>query len=467
MDSCVMRCVLAAALVLTAVACGESAEPFIDEGKADSGASIDPATGGTRRPGEVIGVDPGTGGRAGADGGAAPLLDASGGPGGAGGTMAQGGRGGAAGASTGGSGGMPAGGSGGMGGMVAGGAGGVPPLAGPPVWQGGADPMLVVVGNGGRRMWSKSIDGNDASIDATSWKIGFNDTTDESSNDPSRATTLRGLAYGSKTVVAVGGSPMPVPGGASRVMTFDGREWRDIKAPDGSGALYGVAHGIGTFVAVGDAGPVIRSTDAGRTWEVTGYRRPARLRAIAFGRVGGVDMFVAGGDGYSVATSEDGKTWQTVVEPLVGATDGFRSIAIGGDCAVLVGGPANMGRRSRFDGKMVIVGDPNGGPDVTAVTYAAGQFIAYASSNAMFTSTDGLHWTRGTSVNAGSSSVAYGNVAVKWTNKPPSSALLYFTRVSTAIRVSMDGISWSAGYITPTASNDPAFNALMIVPGGQ
>jgi hypothetical protein len=89
----------------------------------------------------------------------------------------------------------------------------------------------------------------------------------------------------------------------------------------GNHAVRGIAHNGGSpgiFMAVGQSGRIVRSTDGGETWQNITWETGATLSddylTIAFGGTGANARFVAAGDGGEVRASTDntGATWTTI-----------------------------------------------------------------------------------------------------------------------------------------------------------
>ncbi len=286
------------------------------------------------------------------------------------------------------------------------------------VWYGSV--VVVGVGNDGRRL---------VSADGNSWT----DIRDATGNRDG-PKVLRAAAYANDVLVAVGGACAPVC--TSRIMTFDGRSWTEINVPPGQGRLNGVAYGNGIWVAVGLSGPVLRSVDNGQTWTPTAFAgKPNGLRAVAFGAVGGKDMFVAVGEGYTRVRSLDGLNWSDVQAPV--GTDGFNALAIAGNVAVAVGGGASGGRRMRSLNGTTWVDDQPGGPALISLVHD-GKFMAYPGSadTVVFSSTDGRTWTMQNTTGAGSS-VAVGTLGINNTK-------VFISRLAPGtVEVSSDGVAWT------------------------
>ena len=177
-------------------------------------------------------------------------------------------------------------------------------------------------------------------------------------------------------------------------------EWEN-PTPTGS-VLNDVAYGNGRYVAVGQAGGTVVSTD-GINW--TGYSSgfAATLKAIGFGD----GQFVAVGeralDGIGVVlTSPDGINWSQqllpTTRPLYGLTyGGGRFLAVGGTGTILVSTDGRTWTQERSGVTYELVD----------VAYGNGHYMV-AGSLGVLSSTDVVTWTRSAGTNGGSS-IAFGN----------------------------------------------------------
>jgi hypothetical protein len=290
--------------------------------------------------------------------------------------------------------------------------------------------LVVAVGYDGQRMVSQN---------GKVWMRAQRDGT----GNKEGPKVLRAVGYANRQVVAVGGGCAPTCTG--RIMTFDGQDWHDVGAGAARGALTGVAHGNGVWVAVGTAPPILRSTDDGRTWTAANPALvPAGLRAVAFGTVGSQPMFVAVGDGYARVTSADGSTW-TNLQPGDGSTEAYRAVAIGNGVVVAAGGSPDggkteNGRRIRSIDGISWTDEVVDGPELPNLVFADGSFMAFSGSgdDALYISPDGQRWSAQNSIGAGSN-VATGKLL---------SQRLFISRIAPAtIKISVDGFVWG-----PTAA---------------
>lgn len=147
--------------------------------------------------------------------------------------------------------------------------------------------------------------------------------------------------------------------------------------------LTSVAHGNGTFVAVGDTGAITRSTDA-VSWTPAGSGATVALRAVI--QAGG--QFIVAGEGGRLMTSPDGVSWTTRPTGMSGflsglASNGTRHVGVGANGAIITSldasnwSPANSGTGAFLQG----------------VSHAAGLFVAAGAGGTILTSPDGLSWT--------------------------------------------------------------------------
>ena len=92
-------------------------------------------------------------------------------------------------------------------------------------------------------------------------------------------------------------------------------------APSGSLYLNGVAYGNSTFVAVGQSGTILTSTD-GATWTSRTSGTSNYLYDVAFGN----STFVAVGASGTILTSTNGTSWTTRTS---GTTNALYGVSFG------------------------------------------------------------------------------------------------------------------------------------------
>lgn len=201
---------------------------------------------------------------------------------------------------------------------------------------------------------------------------------------------------------------------------LDNWHWRN-PLPQGNN-LIEVAYGNGTFVAVGESGRILTSSD-GISWTDRGSGGAASLSRVTYGN----GIFVAVGNssttGYdgTILTSSDGINWterRSYTES--GVIEKLRDVAYGNGTFVVVGDDA--GWPTGFTRNSIVLTSSDGiswierlphplGPFILAgVTYGNGTFVLVGQHGAIASSPDGITWTErqpGTSVYL--SGVTYGN----------------------------------------------------------
>ncbi|MBI1177521.1 hypothetical protein GC207_08790 [bacterium] len=150
------------------------------------------------------------------------------------------------------------------------------------------------------------------------------------STPEANASTLRSVAFDTDRFVAVGD-------GGIIVLSTNATNWLRQPSPTTS-TLYGITFGADRFVSVGDAGSVLQSTN-GSDWLSTGAAVTNNFRAVAFGN----GQFVALTDDSKLMKSADSITWDRSTNGVpVGRTlygvyfGGGLFVASGGDGIILV-----------------------------------------------------------------------------------------------------------------------------------
>lgn len=177
-----------------------------------------------------------------------------------------------------------------------------------------------------------------------------------------------------------------------QIMTSsDGLEWTTVR-DDYMSRYNDVAAGAGSFVVIGDEGPVandgasfgfVMVSPDGRDWVVAADRLPQDLNAIAFGRA----TFVVVGDQGIVHTSTDGFGWTEHATPtdesLIDVTfDGGGFVAVGAGGTVLTSGT----------GTSWTVRSTPVASDLVAVAAGNGCRVASGRNGTVIASADGVEW---------------------------------------------------------------------------
>ncbi len=140
--------------------------------------------------------------------------------------------------------------------------------------------------------------------------------------------------------------------------------------PQGS-SLSGVTYGNGTFVAVGDTGTILTSSD-GVTWTTRTSGTTNYLDGVTYGN----GTFVAVGDTGTILTSSDGVTWTARTSGtsnyLAGVTYGNGTFVVVGAISILTS-PDGVTWTARTSGEIFYY--------FAGVTYGNGTFVAVGGIN--------------------------------------------------------------------------------------
>jgi hypothetical protein len=224
-------------------------------------------------------------------------------------------------------------------------------------------------------------------------------------------------------LIAVGNIGTWNSSGAPFIST-DGVTWAEQTCTDcGLGnSLRGIAWGSNTSVAVGNLGVILVSSD-GETWARSGsrvLRSDARLNDIAYGSPG----FVAVGGAYGspvisyedlgpmeegyvpILTSPDGMVWTARNSGI--SRNHFNALTYGKNTYVVVGGNGLI--LTSPDGVDWTVRPSGTDMDIYALAYGNDKFVAIINGSAVLTSPNGLEWTKSTPENVIlPNDMAYGN----------------------------------------------------------
>ncbi len=211
----------------------------------------------------------------------------------------------------------------------------------------------------------------------------------------------------------------PASSSLSAIPRLAGNTWTIQSTSPGGGDLRDVVHAtlnaVDNFYAVGSGATILKGTEvldpsdnAKNAIAWTLLTPPANfsqnLNGIAFNSGG--PKFVAIGDAGAVVTSTDGVTW-TAGTVSTTATPKLNSIAFSGSTYVAVGdGDVTY---SSGDGSTWTPHTATGAVTLNAVAYLAGQFITVGANGFIATSPDGATWSPQTPPTSNSlRAVAYG-----------------------------------------------------------
>lgn len=163
--------------------------------------------------------------------------------------------------------------------------------------------------------------------------------------------------------------------------------WNVSAVPGISGQVRAIVIGNGLWVAVGDNGRLLTSTD-GAVWStrVSGFDTTSIL-CVTYG--GG--LFVAGGGDGKLATSPDGITWTQRTSGF--GADVIRSIAHNGSLFVAVGDGGKLFTSTNGTSWTQRTSSFGSIETIMEVVYANGLWVAVGASGKIVTSTNGTSWT--------------------------------------------------------------------------
>lgn len=254
----------------------------------------------------------------------------------------------------------------------------------------------------------------------------------DSHNPVTQAKTLKGVIWTGGQYVAVGDS-------GTIVTSSDGTTWatRNSGITSATTHLYGVAAGSGsTLVAVGGSGTIVRSTNSGSTWSiVSGVPAPTQT---LYGITWSGSLFVAVGTQGTILTSPDGQEWTQRANSLTART--LSSVAWSGSGFVAVGdhtSPNVEGAVRSSDGVNWTLS--SSGASLYNVIWAGNKFIGVGFSGAIRESSDGASWSPVTSGGNSLLGVALGTSLVS-------------VGMGGTIRYSLTSSTWNTVTASPTTA---------------
>ncbi len=240
--------------------------------------------------------------------------------------------------------------------------------------------------------------------------------------------SLHGVTFGNGAYVAVGDN-------GTILYSTDSITW----IPEASGTtnrLNGVKYGANAFVAVGDASTILNSSD-GITWSQCSSPVTNKLSAIAYG----LGRYVAVGTSGIVVTSTNGVNWNSINTGApfnFNGVDFFSSFVLVGDSGTIMTSSDGLAWTLRFSGTF---------SRLNAVSvyhsYQTYSMVAVGDSGLAETSPDGINWTVQTS---GTSA----NLLAATLGASPRFGIV--GQGGVFLTVSLDGSSW-AFHTSNTSSN--------------
>lgn len=260
------------------------------------------------------------------------------------------------------------------------------------------------------------------------------------------AATMRGITYG----IASGASTYSYVAVGDTGNIYASDDYSGFKAlawtakRTGSGALNAVLYTLSKFIAVGEGGSVLYSTDIA-TWTAGTSSTTKNLNAVASSG----SVAVAVGQDGTIIRSTDGQTWTaaTSVPAGTGHLNGVSYagsglwVAVGANCTVLTSSDGNTWTAqsvasSACSGVALTGVSSVGTTSGSTTTYT---YVSVGAGGKILYSTDGSTW------NAASSNTSADLTAVMASTR--------FIAVGTGgtIRISDDGITWRAPTTLPSA----------------
>ena len=149
--------------------------------------------------------------------------------------------------------------------------------------------------------------------------------------------------------------------------------------------LHSITFAFGRFIAVGNAGAVVTSTN-GVTW----LRQLTPITSGLYGVTSCSNGVIAGGDGGCVLWSTNGIDWKLC---NAGATNNIRAIAYGnGQFVALTSQSTLLVSSNAASWASSLSATPYGWP-LYGLFFAGGSFFACGGNGMVLTSADGLNWT--------------------------------------------------------------------------
>lgn len=300
------------------------------------------------------------------------------------------------------------------------------------------DGILVAVGPGGAirssvdgTAWSAQGSGTDESLRSVSHALGLFVAAGDRGVIVTSADgvewTLRTSSVDVGNRAAFGGGTFVATAGPSLVTSQDGVIWTKRTLPNEE-RLNAVAHGNGTFVAVGERGIVLTSSD-GIDWTRQLSGSSEWLSDVTYGN--GTFLAFSEGAQPGILTSSNAVTWTSRGWGF-GSLGELLGAAYGAGLFVAVGGlPGGLNSIvTSPDAEAWTARDSPRRSQLWSVTYGNGTFVAVGLGGTIVTSTNGIQWADRSMGLTRLFGVRYGNG--------------YFVAVGEngTILTSRDGVDW-------------------------
>ena len=198
----------------------------------------------------------------------------------------------------------------------------------------------------------------------------------------------------------------------------DGLSWTPVYYINNT--LYGVAHAGDQFIAVGNNGVLLTSTN-GSNWTQRVFATDNNFRALAYGK----GRYVAGGNDGVVAFSDDGLHWN--LRDTLGGRDMQGVVYAQGRFTAAAGNDIFVSQNGEIWGRQA-----GGAADLLNIVYLGDRYIAVGDVGTVVTSSNGLSWTWRTVTNRiRLQGIAYGK------------GLYVITGMGGTILTSADAVNWT------------------------
>ncbi len=236
-----------------------------------------------------------------------------------------------------------------------------------------------------------------------------------------QGNALHGVSYGSNKFVAVGDY------GTILTSTDLGINWNNRTALNSGSAgtrenlrslAFGNISGSGVvapgFVAVGDNGTILKSTD-GNSWALDSTSGiTTNLHSVAFGIIATLKQyFVAVGANGTVIRTNDGTSWSTATDTTAMTGEMLNGVAFGPvpNTFVTVSNNGNIFYSIDNGAKWIKSSDSNSSRPLKGVSFVNGNFIAVGTAGAIISSANGVNWVvQASGTAADLNAVTYGSI---------------------------------------------------------
>ena len=208
---------------------------------------------------------------------------------------------------------------------------------------------------------------------------------------------LRSVAYANNIWLATGEA------GTILKSTDNGNSWTK-KNSDTNVPFSGISYGSNSWVTVGDKGTILKSTDDGETWTKLDSGTDKHLTSIAYGN----NTWIAvGANGAILKSTNNGETWTKHDIDMIAA---IFFIAYGNSTWIATDGTGNI-YKSTDNGETWTKKISGTNLPITSVLYSSNTWIAGGELEIILKSTDnGETWTKKNSgTDRAISAIAYGN----------------------------------------------------------